>query len=213
MKNLFIVLTFVAVLAMSGTTFAEFIFEVTPLADPAPSLEAYLVTTTGIGGFKNLTVTNVHQVWWDGYGTEMTTPFGTIPEGMPNAAIGKATDSHFIFKSGGEVLNPIVAIGVFGETKTADSPISAALPHPLLPGMGSLGIEGCEFAFGWDVYDVNTPLELMKVVIPAGTTCYLSGIAGYAGRSSEFLVSIPEPSTIMMLIAGSFCLLGVRIRK
>ncbi len=213
MKNLLIVFALASVLAMAGTGCAEFIFEVTPLADPAPGLEAYLVTTTGIIAFKDLTVTGVHQVWWDIYGKAMSTPCDTIPPEMPNAALGKAVDSHFIFKSEGEVFYPGVHNGIIGETKAGDSPIAAELPHPLLPGMGTLGIEGCEFIFAHEVYDGNSSLELMQVVIPAGTMCFLTGIAGNAGISSEFHILIPEPSTIIMLIAGSLCLLGAHVRK
>ena len=127
MKNLLIALALVAVLAMVGTTFAEFSYETTPLANPAPGLEAYLVTTTGASAFKDLRVTGVHQVWWDSYGTTMQTPYDNIPAGMPNATLGKAADTHFIFNG----LDPIVAAGAIGETKTGDSPIAEDLPMPL----------------------------------------------------------------------------------
>ena len=128
MKNLLIALTLVAVLMMAGTTFADLSITVERLRDPAPGLQAYLIHTTGASGFKNLTVTGgVHQVWWDYYGTTMPTPYDNIPAGMPNATLGKAADTHFIFNG----LDPIVAAGAIGETKTGDSPIAEDLPMPL----------------------------------------------------------------------------------
>ncbi len=214
MKNLKMVLALVAVLAMAGTTFADLSITVTQLADPAAGLEAYLVSTTGASGFKDLTIDGgVHQTWWDSYGTTMPTPYDNIPAGMPNATLGKAADTHFIFNG----LDPIVAAGSIGEANSkAGSPIAGDLGMPLMPGLGSIGLTGTEFGFGQDVYDVATSLELMQVVIPAGTVVMLTGTGGDAGVSwgiQQPIGEVPEPSTILMLLAGSFCLLAVRNRK
>jgi len=212
MKNLLIALTLVAVLTMAGTSFADLCISIEMLPDPAPGLYAFLIKTKGASGFKGLTSTGgVHQVWWDSYGTTMQTPYDNIPAGMPNATLGKAADTHFIFNG----LDPIVAAGSIGETNSLHgSPVAEDLSMPLMAGMGTIGDPTAEFGFGQDVYDVNTTLELMQVVVPAGAWFSIDGMAGDAGKSWKFHVSLePEPSTILMLVIGSLCLLGIRIRK
>ncbi len=216
MKNVLIVFALASVLVMAGSTSAEFIFEVTPLADPAPGLEAYLVTTTGASAFKGLTVTGVHQVSTYLFGTLTGTPTGVFSSGNPGGSLANAVDSHFIFNG----LSPIVAAGSISETNTqTGSPIT--IPPDFggglqyYTGIGTLGNPNAEFGFIGNDYDPSEPLELMQVVIPAGTFCDFSihFVAGNAGRSWEYDFYGPEPSTIMMLFAGSLCLLGVRIRK
>ena len=65
----------------------------------------------------------------------------------------------------------------------------------------------------------STPYNLMQVVIPAGTWAELSGIAvdlGAAGLPKVACgvgMGVPEPGTIVLLIAGALCLVVARFRK
>ena len=56
----------------------------------------------------------------------------------------------------------------------------------------------------------------MQVVVPTGSTAYLTitgKLAGDTWTLTDVAIPTPEPSTILMLLAGSLCLLAVRSRK
>jgi len=215
------ILALVAVLAIAGTSFADLAVNVSDGVDLGNGLTSYLVTTTGASGFKGLTIDGgVNQVWTQLGATETQTPTDVIATSNPNGAPARAADTFFIFKTGSTALSPIVAAGAISETNTlAGSPVALEPDFggflQYKAGLGSIGDPIAEFGFGQDVYNVANELQLLQVVIPTGTQVFLTGTGGNAGLSWAINtpIGVPEPSTVLLLVAGFACLLVARFRK
>ncbi len=236
MKSLKMILALVLVLAMTGTTFAAFTLgpytidghEAGDGTDIGNGLTSYTITVAGASVFKQITIgSGVHQVWTSGFGgpAQPTLYSDTITLlGWPDNAGATAADSFFIFKNAGTPITPTLAAGSIAESNTlGGSPIAdgglGGFPTmaDYKQGMGTIGDPVGEFGFGILDFDPSTDtLTLMQVVLLEGTSVVMTGILGVEGSSDSIgslVVGVPEPSTILMLLAGSLCLLAVRSRK
>lgn len=216
MKNMKTVLVLAAVMAMAGTAFADWSITVVRNADPADGLESYTLHTAGLNAFEALTIEGVHQTNSVFLGTATATNFqGDIPAGLP---LMEVADSHLLFTA-----NDIVAAGfVANETNDSSDPASIGpIGGGWEYGMGSFLTTG-GFAMAGNVAEVMAGLDLMQVVIPAGETVYLFGKITSPDMGMHDLATqggieiggaVPEPGAILLLLAGSLCLLGVRMHK
>ena len=214
MKSLKIILALVLVLGMTGTSFATFTIGLTETFDAnlAAGLRSFTIHTTGAVAFQDLALSGVHQLNMD---------FGTItpsiyPADLFGNPISLANDTHLLFPS----TDILIGAGAFTETNINNNPasINMALIAPLNEaGIGTFG-GGTAFAFKAEAATAALAgLDLMQIVIQTGSTVFLTGIAIDNATETPIALNlqipVPEPSTILMLLAGSLCLLAVRSRK
>ncbi len=230
MKSLKIVLALVLVLAMTGTTFAAFSFNVVDQGSPSPGLTSYMVQVTEGTGFSNISVSGpVHQMWYyAGFplNAMQTTP---ITGGYLQPGITTDADTHLMLVPPAVPGDPETLAGM----NIGASPSNNFLDDESNDGLNLYGVNdgfGNVFTMGMGTYVTGaaegftlpgpTPAntDFMQIVIPTGALVYLDMDAAYSlgGEnvgSQHILVGVPEPSTILMLLVGSLCLLAVRSRK
>ena len=211
MKNLTVALALVAVLAMVGTTFAGLEISVSEGVDLGNGLTEYVVSTKGVNSYSGVVLDGVHQAFSDPYnsGSPTQTPYiDSFNPFQPNAEALKAADTYLMFTAG-DISQPSESLS---ETLGTGSPLGA--PTGGAYGVGTFGSVGCDFAFLGG--DESTFRELLHVVIPTGATALMTGNAADGqgvGYAINEVIGVPEPSTILMLVAGGLCLLAVRRRK
>ncbi len=214
MKSLKMILALVLVLAMTGTTFAAFSISGNLPGDGTDlgnGLTSYTISTKGVNVYEDLVIGGVHQLTYDGmFGPVPTPSMTSLPGGaFPVPAHWVTNDTHFLFLDGD--VSP-TAGGIVETNTQSGSPLTDVVPEHW--GMGTLG--GAGNTFGFLGGDETVFRNLIQVVIPTGTGQLLTGVTFDAAGSQyalEALVGVPEPSTILMLLVGSLCLLAVRSRK
>lgn len=224
MKNVTMILAMVAVLAMAGTTFADFEiggwdvpFETLAGGAGGIDLDVYILTfdtTTGSGPatIQDISISGVHQlceVDRDGFGAPPTMFTDDFYDAAELDDYGKY-DTHFLFASD-EV------VGVTTNVESNDGSNPAMLPEYqyIEPyGMGDFSMLG---ANSWGASNPRpSGYEFMRVVLPAGgqqLLTYSADVDGAMVYGRTQMVGVPEPSTILMLIVGGLSLLAVRFRK
>ena len=211
MKKVTMILALVAVLGMAGTTFADANISVSPAVASTltPGFDIYTLSIVNAEGYLGfITADGVVQA--NAYtidygippytGVEVLTPSAFLPGMHPN---NMEIDTHLLFAK---------ASGVFvgAESETNDNAYGDNFG--MHRGIGSFDMGG---GIGFSpVLAAGT--DFMQVVVPTGGLTVVSGMI--AGTPDDIAWSvdvgvIPEPSTILMLIAGGLCLLGVRFRK
>ena len=206
-------LAMVAVLAMASVSMAAVTVDVVDngiLTSAGPDvLHSYTVILSGtkaLGGNTpetTLTIDGaVYQVNAQNFGqdypsiwsNEIDTASGMVPELV-------TYDTHFLIPSTG-----LTMVGDIAET--CDDGNSTGIPGSGQSGFGTL--TGTAFGFTQATVFDGTPL--LQVVIEEGSTVTLKGMADDAGTpvSIETVIGVPEPGTIIMLVAGVLCLLGIR---
>jgi hypothetical protein len=208
MRNLKIALALVVVLAMAGTTFAGITMTVVQQADPAPGLQSWLVKIYGAPqAFKDVNILGnmVHQANKYGDGLDMPTCF--IDE-VPSGGSERTCDTHFMFEMTG------VMLGDYWETNDTSNPAG------LTPDDSKYQFGMGDFVFDTGTgFSVRDPLaegaDFMQVVLEEGTVVLLSfwTPVNEVDTLFEQPVGIPEPGTVVMLIAGALCLVVIRFRK
>ena len=219
MKNVTTVLALMAVLAMAGTTFADVgLFSGNHLGtDLGNGLNSYTLTVkeeTTVFGFFSITG-GVHQAnqisagfEWDPDAGEMVevaiiTPTLFMPSMPPDLV---TVDTHFLFAED-------AGLGV-GITKTEGNDKSD--PAGEAADGYFCGIGGFEMVGGFTFASALVPGDdFMQIVIPSGVGIMFNYTMPVEGVDVEFsqFIGVPEPSTILMLIAGGLCLLAIRFRK
>ncbi len=211
MKSLKMILALVLVLAMTGTTFAAFaITGTTTGVDLGNGLTKYTVSIEGSSKFEDLVITgDVHQINMD-YGTFVPTIY---PIDLASNAGAVPLDTHLLF----EAAEVITGSGAHAETNTNNNPASL-VAMSLAPynfyGMGTF-TSTASFAFT-DLSIMTAPKAFIQIVLLNDAQVQFAGT--YLDEAEVFQafdvpVGVPEPSTILMLLAGSLCLLAVRSRK
>lgn len=215
MRKVTLALAVLAVVAMASTSFAgtmmysygDVVFTVSETPGFAyEGLDSYLVQTTGTNAFVTPVIEGtVHQA---------NMKYAAVtPSGFPGDLMGMpeplAVDTHFGFLQGDAIVVPGGSI-----VETNDGEAISAYP-PFTYGFGTFATVNYNFTFaGAGVLD---GLDFMQVVIPKGTTVYLTGscvdVANTVSYDFSVPVGIPEPGTVIMLIAGALCLAVARFRK
>ena len=227
MKNLKMVLALVAVLAMAGTTFADFSISVAPEVDLGNGLTSYMVRAGGVLGFKLTIDGAVHQMNYieapsPGNGWTETVVSSTFAGDISGP--GVAYDTHYMLNSDDVLPTPSTDFSD-DETNLGGNPYNCD------DGYGGY------YTFGMGTFTSDTSVEgfalseqlapgteFMQIVIPTCTVVYIDGVMSegpgvhYAIQGSLSLEGItitpfPEPSTVLMLITGGLCLWAVRFRR
>ena len=232
MRSLKIVLAILAVLAMTGMTFAG-----TPITLPGltvtdeptagftnAGLNSYTVKVGGPAAFADIKLlaepaislaqvsqsTKMEILWDEVNEVEYESPIPTpwlisMPTGV------KSFDTHFLFALPGV----LVPGSTFSETNDKSNP-SGMSPNPTSTGywngLGNFTSVG-GFAFGSPLAD-GTPF--LQVVLPKSVNgCWLRMTTPIGGVDTVInkWVGVPEPGTIALLIGGALCLVAVRFRK
>ena len=205
------ILAMVAVLAMAGTTLAE---PIVTVSGPVPGVlvpgyNIYTLSVVNAEGYLGFISTdgvvqaNQFAQWVPPEYSEDWITIPTVFE-LLGPPLPAEIDTHLLFfKTDG------IYVGD-GETETNDESLSA---RNEVFGY-SIGIGSFTMGGGIGFAPVLAPgTDFMQVVLVPGTSATITGYV--AGVPSDVLwsVDVPEPSTIMMLIAGGLCLLAVRFRK
>ncbi|NLE37808.1 MAG: PEP-CTERM sorting domain-containing protein [Pirellulaceae bacterium] len=225
MKN--VALTLVAVLAMVSVSMAQTYdigggLSITVGAPVAleGNLVSYTLTGNGVTGWQGLviegSVHQVHPTW------VATTPFSDSYTMMGGTAAAMVYDTHIIryadFTETGAGV-PITET-CDGTTTGVDTSGFGTLTKL---GMGTFAMAPLH-AIGVASATPPANVDFMQVVIPVGDLVYLKGIAGglVEGVAREYQITaenpngiaigVPEPGTIMLLLSGVLCLMGIRRR-
>jgi hypothetical protein len=229
MRSLKMVLTMVAVLGMTGMTFAGTSVPVPWLRITVertpdfhyPGLTSYLVRVGGVAAFADVKLlaepktklatvsqsTKFEMVWDEQTESEVEVAIST-PWLISMPSAHKVVDTHFLFAMPGV----LVPGSTFTETNDKSNPAGIASSVFYRAGLGTFDSTG-GFAFASPLAD-GTPF--MQVVLPASVTaCWLRMTVPLNGVDTvvDRLVIDPEPGTIAMLIGGALCLVAVRFRK
>lgn len=214
------ILALVAVLAIAGVSFAELTITVEQQADPWEGLQSFLVKTTGADSFDGVMIAGaVHQTNAD-FGAGLNPSMFADSLDMYGGA-GKQFDTHFMFNAGDALK---VNESMFKETNSKANEMNITSPAPGVVNWYGLGTfdtsngtglagTGSVFVETWNLTDT---FNFMQIVIPTNTQVLLTGLAAIEGgvevRFSQ-VVGVPEPSTVLLLVAGFACLLVARFRK
>ena len=212
MKNLTVALALVAVLAMVGTTFADLtVGGTTEGVDLGNGLTAYTITVMGSTKFEDLNVVgSVHQMNQN-WGYVNPTVYGSMMS--PNAAV---FDTHLLFNQAD------MAVGGSGDfAETNDWAGLIAMVDGYTSGNGTFTSSDISIAAkaGSAAYAMLTePTDFIQIVLSNEVPSVLFEGTYLDAQEvrhsfSEVVGAVPEPSTIIMLIAGGLCLLAVRRRK
>ena len=217
MKNLMMVLALAAVVAIAGTTFADVNINVSgPVAStliPGYDIftlsvvndEPYLgfITIDGLVVQANTFATEYPPP--DYVATEVVVPTVWNNPGPPNPV---HIDTRLLVTTAGGTY-----LGTPVETNDKSQTEATPLAQGFTVGLGTFDMGG---GIGYST-PIAAGTPIMQVVLPAGTTVPVIVSGMIAGSPSDIAwsvpVGVPEPSTILMLLAGSLCLLGVRNRK
>ena len=196
-------------LVMVGPASADWEIDVTRNADPAAGLESYTLSIEVISGygpkaFQDFLMTDVHQTHGDYQASIPTVYTDDFWDETELCEYGKY-DTHFLFAESD-------VVGTQKEYETNDDSNPAGLPfyeYFELVGIGMFQVDGA-FEFAGPLPD---GFEFMQVVVLSGTSTKLHFMADENGEMVARSVHVPEPSTILMLLAGSLCLLTAGYRR
>ena len=216
MKNVTTVLALMAVLAMAGTTLADVGLSGNLPGDGTDlgnGLTSYTLTVneeTAVFGFVSIT-DGVHQsnlispVWDPDVGAmvDQVTPTVFLPS-MPPTLV--AVDTHFLFPD-----TAGLGVGITETEGNDKSDPAGVADYGYFCGIGEFEMVG-----GFTFASALAPgADFMQIVLPTGGLVMLDFTMPVEGANVDFSipVGVPEPSTILMLIAGGLCLLAIRFRK
>lgn len=218
----YVALTLVAVLAMASVSMAALTINVSDpvdLDDPNNVLEAYTVNVKGANMFLFVQIDGlVHQM---NRSTNASLWRNSL-DANDDSGLAKLYDTHFLFNS------TDVVLAVAGGTETNDQSNPGGLPLPFpnddvsnvnRAGMGTFNMGLAEW--GSALIDMEVGCDLIQIVLPKGLEVgvTLRGQADGGQGPMDFSVVvggpgtvIPEPGTIMLLLTGVLCLVGIRRR-
>jgi hypothetical protein len=212
MRYITISLALLAVAAMTNVAMAAITVSLLPnplgpdLSDPADMLVGYTVHITGSNAFQDLRVIGaVHQMNMN-YGSLTPTGWDTDLAADPAA---KPFDTHLITPAAG--INAIET--VVTETNDNSNPGGFAA-YAYAPfncyGMGTFDASGVAYA-------VKGPMDpagydVIYIVLRKGDWVSLTGKCVDVAQGTLVDFVFPEPGTLIMLVAGALCLLGIRRR-
>ncbi|MBN2021988.1 MAG: PEP-CTERM sorting domain-containing protein [Pirellulales bacterium] len=217
MKKTTMVLALMAVVAMTSACFAEVTIELVKLPNPAPGLVAWNVHFNGTNAFENLIIAGeVHQANIARSGGRLFPTVWLSDFDLPNEAADAAVDTHFLYTEEGVAKDGADVV----ETNSWTNPASLPLGPDYEYGNGMFDATGMRFAVKGDLnpegYDV---IQVVLAMNDQGgiTPVVLSGLYWEYGGDDpgyrSFSVTIPEPGTIALLIAGALGLLVARLRR
>ncbi|HBO46303.1 MAG TPA: hypothetical protein DD670_20730 [Planctomycetaceae bacterium] len=215
----YVVLTLVAALAMTSVSMAALTITVSDpvdLADPLDQLEAYTVNVKGANVFLNVAI--------DGLVHQMNADFGMLNPslwtdslGMFGGAAANPYDTQFLLPS----TQAVIAVPFAVPTESNDATNPGGLAAGAFGGVNKYGMGMFNVGAGeWGSASINmeTGVDLMQIVLRkgdlVGVTLRGAGDGGQGPLSFSVQVGgvIPEPGTIMLLLTGALCLLGLRRR-
>ena len=204
-----ILLALVACLAITGISFADFSLGYDPGVDVGDGLTSYQVYITGTsssGGlasaFDSVNVTTAVQFSM-GSAASGTVLDTDITENMGADQSYLAKDTHLITPAAG-----FVSV-VGGATESNDASIST-IPGgpwyaPQILGLGPITSTSAD-AYGFETQAGD--VYIMQVVLQEGTSADVSlQVFGADMNGNPCAITVPEPSTIVMLVLGALCLL------
>jgi hypothetical protein len=213
MRKTNMALALVGVVAMTGVASAVSLTRVIPTAGfDVEGFESYTVLLGGKTTFGDINIegtvvqSNRFDEDWN-YDPPVWMPIATAWDvGMP--AAHKAMDTHLLFPK------PVVVLRETGiETNDAWGREEADRLVPTesryMCGLGTFTSEHLAAFALPAILPPDSPF--MQVVIPAGTQVHLTGKT--AGGVIDQYIGVPEPGTLVLLVAGSLCLLVARSRK
>lgn len=202
-----------AMASLPAAADAGVIIDVRQVADPAPGLQAFIVTAVGtegltVGSVASLHLSDVHQVWANAIaGAAASTPKASNLTGPFWNPAWDALDTHLLLDTDSMLQSP--GFGVV-ETNDATNPTGANLPGPSpfesfggVAGMGELYFTGlaAQVTFAGDF---RPSVDILHVVVPANTYASLdvtfidSSSSGFI-EYSDVLIGIPEPTGLSLL--------------
>jgi hypothetical protein len=234
MKYFTMSLALLLVVVIASTSMAAFTYSVVRQADPAAGLDSWMIKMGGVNAFTmtltpcvTLPLSKVHQANRVIDPEDPTTLVNTLfVDKVPTTKLSAALDTHFMFAS--------TAVATIGLTEyleqndmTDPSNSDTIKTDAYFYGLGDWGfptsasvVTGSLLADGSNVLQVIIPKGMCLVlggsVGGGGVTYPLNQLTGdplYIHDGSITLgleYCIPEPGTIVMLIAGALCLLGIR---
>jgi len=198
-------MSLMVVLAMASVATAGVVVAVldgTATGRGGVQIDRYLLKTDmeGIGAMVGVTVSgNVWQVNNIYPGPYFVRTAWSDENANPPADM--THDTHFTFAKAG--MSPLLGDATVVETNTGVPDGSF-----LAEGLGTF-TAGSGFTAGFPVKPLGT--TFMQVVIPHdGGSATITGKLATLQHEYVFEVTVPEPSSIIMLVAGAVCLLGIR---
>ena len=213
----------IACLAMASTSFAAIgmNYDFEDMGNGLVKFSVYAFGTEGdkpsiIDGINVAGGQGVHNVAMPNAGVPVVVFDTQWNEFMMDPAL-KAFDSHFITPTGGyQILGP-AATETNDGTNPAGLPETSAMSIPYLSGMGTLiSEEDTAFGFTADASGQTYVLQAVTTLADAQAgNVFVTGFvrAGGIDEAVNLALVVPEPSTIIMLVLGALCLVGIRIRK
>jgi len=212
-------LALVAVLAMATVTMAAPTVSVDQGTDIGYGLTKYIVSGGGSNAFSDAYFEAIAGCDPAGPVYQMCYAGNPVAAGLDSKyneevtacnATDLAFDTHWMFKT----TDPgFLALNVTTESNAGGNPQSVPVTPGLTnPGWGNLGGPvGAGFSVSPGVL-LPEGTELMQVVIKTGSTVKLHYMTNFGTDSvpMEQIIGVPEPGTIIMLVAGALCLLGIR---
>ena len=223
MKKLLLLL--IAILFSTSTAFAEYTPIIRQVENGCPGLDTYIVglTVDDPGGITSVSDMNiesgVHQLTlFDTVKTPYSDPI--IPVIIGNAAL---LDTCFLLDTLGSYGNGCNEMGGgYTESHDGSDPYNITAYNSAIT---SAGIGNFEVAIYKTTAAIKNPpedlnsVEFMQIVVPHGGTATLTGLytnTWYAERALPmipFTITVPEPSTMALLLLSCLCLAGIRLRK
>ncbi len=203
-----------AMASLPAAADAGVIIDVRQVADPAPGLQAFIVTAVGtegltVGSVASLHLSDVHQVWANAIaGAAASTPKASNLTGPFWNPAWDALDTHLLLDTDSMLQSP--GFGVV-ETNDATNPTGANLPGPSpfesyggVAGMGELYFTGLEAQVSFPGYLRRPSVDILHVVVPANTyasldVTFIDSSSSAFIRYSDVLIGIPEPTGLSLL--------------
>ena len=219
-----VALALLVVLTVASVSFAGWTptGNVVPIDNGNPNFNTYIVGLSvdgvnGITSVSDVTVTGGNVVQYKKYDMDNEV-FLTTPGPFTSTADAYLFDTHMLDLS---VYGEGVTAAGDGWAETNDESLTGDLTTSSFRkyGLGDLVLanDPSTLAVNNAIDNLNQ-IDFVQVCIPAGTSALVTGLytntvdadAGVAMVPFEFTVGIPEPSTIVMLVLGALCLLGIR---
>lgn len=209
------ILALVAVLAIAGVSFADPLIAVQG-ENPGDGLQSFtLKTTQTITAFRDIAIDGVvHQanltewVYDEILDDDVEVLKATVFKPAASSSVRK-WDTELSFTNAATVgvgvgLTPV-------ETNDFSTTALGAGPSGYGLGLGTFALGG---GFTFETA-LASGADFMQIVLPENTQVTLSYWLDIGGFDQQFsqVVGVPEPSTVLLLVAGFACLLVARFRK
>lgn len=207
---------------ISSIAFADYVPTIRLVENGCPNLDTYIVglTVDDLGGISSVSDINiedgVHQITLF---ETLTTPYDNQ---IVNVLLGDVAllDTCFLTDTLGSYGNGVnEAGGGYTESHDGSDPCNLVANSPFIT---SAGIGNFEVAAYKTTAAIRNPIEglksveFMRVVVPHGQKATLTGyytnieLASAALPMVPFTITIPEPSTLALLLLGGLCLIASR---